>query len=173
LGKLYDAFELLGGCWGELGVVTGGADEAGGDDSAGGEDTGAWGEDAGRELRGTGGDDAGGDDTGAGGEDAGPVLRGTGGIGTLDEAGTDGNGGLEETGTDGTAGGDEDGPRLGTETGALGVSQGEQSKPMLWMPTSQDSWGELGATWHCTDVAPPHWVFWTEFCWPALQETVW
>ena len=86
--------------------------------------------------------------------------------------GTDGDGKgalLDGTGTDGAERGGED------EAGTEGVEllQGEQSKPTLWIPTLHDSTGELGATWHCTEVAPPHWVFWTEFDWPALQETVW
>ena len=97
------------------------------------------------------------DETGTEGLEAGPVLKGT-----------DGKGALDETGTDGAEGGED-----GAGTEALELLQGEQSKPTLWTPTLHDSWGELGATWNCTEVAPPHWVFWTELIWPALQETVW
>ena len=85
------------------------------------------------------------DDAGIEGTEAGPVLRGTDGKGAL----------LDGTGTEGAEYGGED--EAGSE--ALELLQGEQSKPTLWIPTLHDSWGELGATWHCTDVAPPHWVF--------------
>ena len=71
---------------------------------------------AGAELEGTLGNDAGTEGTEAGGEDA-----GTEGI----EAGG------EDAGTEGIDAGGED----AGGTGTLGVLQGEQSNPTLWMPT--------------------------------------